>query len=228
MAKISKRLQAAKAKVDSNKVYPISEVVKLIKETSQVKFDATVEVHAKLGIDPKKGDQIIRATVVLPHGSGKILRIAAFVPTDKIKEAKTAGADIVGDENLIEEIKKTNKCDFDIAVTVSSMMKPLAAIARTLGQKGLMPNPKTGTIGENLTKMIGELKKGKVSYKNDDTANVHLAIGKVSLPEQSLIENFNTFLDSLKKNKPAGIKGTYIKSMFLASSMGPGVKVKTN
>ncbi len=226
--KISKRFKAIAAKVDNNKVYTIEEAVKLVKETSDVKFDASVEVHAKLGIDPKKGDQIVRDSVSLPHGTGKTLRVAAFVPADLAKEAKAAGADVVGDEDLIEEIKKTSKCDFDIAVTTPGFMKQLSVIARVLGQKGLMPNPKTGTIGEDVTKMISELKKGKVSYKNDNTANIHVVIGKVSFAENALEENFKVLLDSLKKAKPQAIKGTYLKSLTITSSMGPGIKVSVN
>lgn len=200
----------------------------LIKGVAQVKFDASVEVHAKLGIDPKKGDQIVRASVVLPHGTGKKVKVAAFVTEDKVKVAKEAGADLVGAETLIEEIKKTNKTDFDVAVTTPDMMPKLAVIAKILGQKGLMPNPKTGTIGPDLKKMITELKQGKVSYKNDDTSNIHLSIGKVSFEEKKLVENFQIFFDSLKKAKPQSIKGTYIKSLYLTSSMGPSIKLSIN
>jgi len=225
MSKLSKRLKEARAKIESNKTYPIEEALKLIKETSQVKFDASIEVHAHLGIDPKKGDQIIRGAIVLPHGTGKVLKIAAFVPEGKIKEAKQAGADLAGGDELINEIKKTGKCDFDLAVATPEIMKNLAVIARTLGQKGLMPNPKMGTIDSDLKKMIGELKKGKVSYKNDDTANVHLLIGKVSFGEKELLENFQTFFDALKKSKPQSAKGVFFKSIHLASSMGPSVKI---
>ena len=226
--KISKRLKTAKEKIDKNKVYSIAEAILLVKETSGLKFDASVEVHAKLGIDPKKGDQIVRDSVSLPHGTGKTIKIAAFVPADQAKAAKNAGADIVGDEDLIEEIKKTSKCDFDIAVTTPAFMKQLAVIARILGQKGLMPNPKTATISDDVAKMISELKKGKVSYKNDNTANVHVVIGKVSFAETALEENFKIFLDSLKKAKPQAIKGTYLKSLTLTSSMGPGIRVSAN
>jgi large subunit ribosomal protein L1 len=225
---MSKRLKEAKAKIENEKVYPIEEAIKLIKETSQVKFDASVEVHTRLGTDPKKGDQIVRDSVILPHGTGKSVKIAAFVPNDRIKEAKDAGADVVGDEEMIAEIKKSGKCDFDLAVTTPKMMKQLSVIARVLGQKGLMPNPKVGTINEDLKKMIGELKKGKIAYKNDTTANIHLIIGKVSFDDKALIENFETFLNSLKKNKPQSLKGTFIKSMTLSSSMGPGIKVSIN
>lgn len=225
MAKISKRLKEARSKIESDKKYPIKEAIKLVKETSIVKFDASVEVHANLGIDPKKGDQIVRASVVLPHGTGKTVKVAAFVPESRVKEAKSAGADMAGGEELIAEIKKTSKTDFDIAVTVPEMMPKLAVIAKILGQKGLMPNPKTDTIGTDLNKMIGELKKGRVSYKNDVNSNIHLTIGKVSFDETKLSENFETFMDSLKKTKPQSIKGTFIKSLFLCSSMGPSIKV---
>lgn len=228
MSKTSKRLKAAKAKIESDKIYGMEEAIKLVKETSAVKFDASVEVHARLGIDPKKGDQIVRDSVVMPHGTGKTVRVAAFVSEDRVKEAKSAGADLVGGEELIAEIKKTSKTDFDVAVTIPEMMPKLAVIAKVLGQKGLMPNPKTGTIGPDLTKMIGELKKGKVSYKNDATSNVHLTIGKVSFDEAKLLENFKAFLDSLKKAKPQSVKGTYIRSMFISSSMGPSIKVSIN
>jgi len=202
MAKIGKRLKEAKAKIESDKVYEISEAIKLAKETSKVKFDASLEVHARLGIDPKKGDQIIRGAVVLPHGTGKAIKIAAFVADDKAKDAKAAGADVIGNEDLIAQIKKTSKTDFDIAVATPDMMPKLAAIAKILGQKGLMPNPKAGTIGPDITKIIEELKKGKVAYKNDAQANVHVLIGKLSFDDAKLQENFTTFLDSLKKSKP--------------------------
>ncbi|MBT6691224.1 50S ribosomal protein L1 [Candidatus Parcubacteria bacterium] len=228
MAKTSKRLKEAQAKIDNEKKYTADEGIKLVKETSQVKFDASVEVHVRLGIDPKKGDQIVRNSVILPHGTGKTIKVAAFVPEDRAKEAKDAGADVVGSEELIESIKKTGKTDFDIAVTIPEMMKNLAVIAKILGQKGLMPNPKTGTIGPDLTKMIEELKKGKVSYKNDATANLHITIGKVSFEDKQLIENLEKFTDSLKKSKPQSLKGTFIKSLYLTSSMGPSIKIVVN
>ncbi len=228
MAKIGKRLKEAKAKIESDKVYEISEAIKLAKETSKVKFDASLEVHARLGIDPKKGDQIIRGAVVLPHGTGKAIKIAAFVADDKAKDAKAAGADVIGNEDLIAQIKKTSKTDFDIAVATPDMMPKLAAIAKILGQKGLMPNPKAGTIGPDITKIIEELKKGKVAYKNDAQANVHVLIGKLSFDDAKLQENFTTFLDSLKKSKPQSLKSTFIKNMSISSSMGPGIKVSIN
>jgi len=228
MAKLSKRFKEIITKIDKTKVYSPSEAIKLVKETGKLKFDASVEVHANLGIDPKKGDQIVRNSVALPHGTGKSIKVAAFVSDDKAKDAKEAGADLVGADDLIESIKKTNKTDFDIAVTTPDMMPKLAAIAKVLGQKGLMPNPKTGTIGPDIKKIIAELKKGKVSYKNDDTANVHISIGKLSFTDEALVENFQAFLESLKKSKPTTIKGTFIRSLHLSSSMGPSIKVSIN
>ncbi|PWB38466.1 MAG: 50S ribosomal protein L1 [Parcubacteria group bacterium] len=225
MAKTSKRMKNAKAKLEPGKLYKIDEAIKLVKETSTVKFDASVEVHANLGIDTKKGDQLVRGSVALPHGSGQIVRVAAFVPEALAKVAKEAGADLVGGDELIEEIKKTGKCDFDIAVTVPDMMKSMAGVARILGQKGLMPNPKTGTIGPDVKKMVSELKKGKISFKNDANANIHLTIGKVSFEDKVLLENFQAIFDALKKSKPSGVKGTFIKTMTITSSMGPGIKI---
>ena len=224
--KKSKRYKAVKAKVEANKTYNLAEAVKLVKETSEVKFDASVEVHVKLGIDPKKGDQVVRASVVMPHGTGRTKKIAAFVRPDKEKEAKEAGADVVGGKDLIEKIKKDGKCDFEIAVAVPEIMKDLSVIAKTLGQKGLMPNPKVGTVNSDVTKVIAEIKKGKADFKNDDTGNVHVMVGKVSFTEGQLKDNLAAFMEALKKVKPESLKGTYIKSVFLSSSMGPGIKVQ--
>jgi len=225
---ISKRLIQAKEKIENGKLYKISEAIELVKETSKVKFDASVEVHVKLNIDPKKSDQIIRGSVILPNGTGKKIRVVAFVLEDQIDQAKKFGADIAGSDDLINKIKKTNKTDFDIAVTTPDMMKNLSVIARILGQKGLMPNIKTGTISSNLEKMIGELKKGKITYKNDDTANIHVIIGKVSFESKLLVENFNIFIEALKKTKPGTLKGSFIKNMTITSSMGPGIKIEFN
>lgn len=226
MSKTSKRFKEAKAKVDRNKLYPLAEAVKLAKETSTVKFDASVEAHLRLGIDPKKTDQAVRSSFVLPHGSGKIKKIAAFVTLDKEKDAQAAGADIVGGKDLIEKIKKDGKCDFEIAIAMPEIMKDLAVIAKTLGQKGLMPNPKTGTVTPDVKRAIEEIKKGKVDFKSDDTGNVHLMAGKVSFTEIQLKENIQAFLDAVKKVKPDSIKGTYLVSMVICSSMGPAIKVE--
>lgn len=217
-----------KALVDPKKVYSIDEAVALVKKTGTVKFDATVEVHANLGIDPAKSDQTIRATVALPHGTGKTKTIAAFVGSNDEKAAKEAGADFVYNEEDIKKIKDTGKIDFEIAVATMEMMPKLAVAAKVLGPKGLMPNPKTETVGTDVKKMITELKKGKATFKNDDTKNVHQAIGKVSMTEAQIKENLQAFLEALRRVKPASVKGTYIKSLFLTTSMGPSIKLDTN
>jgi large subunit ribosomal protein L1 len=228
MAKLNKRMAAANAKIDKNKVYGLDEAIKLVKETSGVKFDASIEVHANLGIDPKKGDQQIRSTVVLPHGIGKTKKIAVFASSDKEKEAKESGADVIYMEEDIKRLKDSGKIDFEIAVTTPDMMPKMAAVAKVLGPKGLMPNPKTETVGPNLKKMVEELKKGKITFKNDDTANIHQLVGKVSFGESQLKDNISTFLEALKKAKPNSSKGTYIKNLVLCSTMGPAIKISEN
>ena len=222
---MSKRMDAIRAKVDKTKVYSLDEAIKLLAETSSVKFDATVEVHANLGINTKKSEQQIRATVVLPHGTGKTKTVAAFVSADKEKEAKEAGADFVFGEEEIKKIKDTGKIPFEIAITTPDMMPKLASIAKVLGPKGLMPNPKTETVGPNIKKMIEDLKKGKITFKNDDTGNVHQAVGKLSFGDEKLKENITIFLEALKKAKPATAKGVFLKSLTLCSSMGPAIKI---
>jgi len=224
---MSKRMTDLANKVDSNKVYTLEEAIKLVKETSTVKFDASVEVHARLGIDPKKGDQQIRSTVALPHGTGKTKVIAAFVGPNDEKAAKDAGADFVLGEQEIKKIKDTGKVEFEIAVATPEMMPKIAVAAKVLGPKGLMPNPKTETVGKDVAKMIGELKKGKAAFKNDDTANVHQAVGKVSFTEEQLKENIEAFLSVLRQIKPQSMKGIYIKALYITSAMGPSVRVTT-
>lgn len=218
-------MQAAEAKVDKNKIYSVDEAINLVKETSSVKFDAGVEIHVKLGIDPKKSEQQIRTTVVLPNGSGKTKKVAAFVSSDKEKEAKEAGADVIYGEEEINKLKTSGKIDFDVAVTTPDMMPKMAAVAKILGPKGLMPNPKTETVGPNLKKMIEELKRGKLTFKNDDTGNVHIQIGKVSFPEQKLKENYLALMEALNKAKPGTMKGVFIKNLVICSSMGPAIKI---
>jgi len=216
-----------KIESDRLKAYPIEEALELTKKLSKTKFDASVELHFRLGIDPKKGDQQIRTAVSLPHGTGKTIKVAAFVSSDKEKEVKAAGADIVGGDDLIAEIKKTEKTDFQVAVAEPAMMKNLAQIAKILGTRGLMPSTKNETVSADPAKAVAELKKGKVSFKNDDTGNIHVVIGKTSFDGKKLLENFETILDSIKKAKPAKAKGVYIKNISVTSSMGPGIKVST-
>jgi large subunit ribosomal protein L1 len=225
---MSKRMSDLNTKVKKNLVYTWDDALKLAKETSKVKFDASVELHINLGIDPKKGDQQIRSTVVLPHGTGKSKKIAAFVSPEKEKDAKEAGADLVCGEDEIKKIKETEKVDFDIAVTTPDMMPKLASIAKVLGPKGLMPNPKTDTVGPNIKKIIEELKKGKITFKNDDTGNVHVSIGKVSFSEAQLKENLTAFMEALKKTKPSSSKGTFMKNIVVQSTMGPAIKISDN
>ena len=222
---MSKRMTALRAKVEKNKSYSLDEAVKLLTDTSGVKFDATVEIHANLGINTKKTEQQVRATVALPHGTGKVKTVAAFVTADKEKEPKEAGADFVYGEEEIKKIKDTGKIPFEIAITTPDMMPKLASIAKILGPKGLMPNPKSDTVGPNIKKMIDELKKGKITFKNDDTGNVHQAVGKISFGEDHLKENIKVFLEALNKAKPATAKGTFLKSVTICSAMGPAIRI---
>jgi large subunit ribosomal protein L1 len=214
-----------KVEFDKTKAHTIEEAIELTKKLSKTKFDASVEIHFRLGVDPRKGDQQVRTAVNLPHGTGKTVKVAAFVSQGKEKEVKEAGADYVGGEELIAEIKKTEKTDFQVAVAEPAMMKSLAPIAKILGTRGLMPSPKNDTVTVNPAKTVAELKKGKVSFKNDDTGNVHTAIGKVSFDSKQLLENYQTLLEAIKKAKPSSSKGVYIKNIAISSSMGPGIKV---
>jgi len=213
---------------DKNKTYTVKEAIEIVKKISTAKFDASVEIHAKLGINTKKSDQQIRGAVNLPHGTGKTIKIAAFVTPENEKAAKEAGADFVGGEELIAEIKKTEKTDFQVAVAEPAIMKNLAVIAKILGTRGLMPSPKNETVTPNFVKAITELKKGKVSFKNDDTGNLHAMIGKISFDDKKLIENFQTFIDAVRKMKPSSAKGTFIQGVVIASSMSPSVKVSVS
>lgn len=219
---MSKRMTAA-ATVVGKQSYSIADAVAMVKKNATAKFDETVEMHMALGIDPKQGDQQIRATVTLPHGTGKTKRVIAFVDANNEAAAKAAGADIVGTEETIDEIAKTGKIDFDVAVAVPLMMPKLAKAAKVLGPRGLMPNPKTDTVGPNIAKIIEEQKGGKVAFKNDNTSNVHMILGKASFDADKLAENVAMAVDAIKKVKPASSKGIYIKSATLTSTMGPAV-----
>lgn len=223
--KRSKRYKNGQEKIDRDKEYNLEEALKLAKETAPVKFDASLELHLKLGIDSKKSNQQVRGTVVLPHGTGKTKKIAVFVSPAKEKEAKQAGADIIGDAEFIKQIKDTKKCDFDVAVAEPAVMKNLAPVAKILGQKGLMPNPKTETVTPDVKTAIEELKKGKITFRADDGGSVHQMIGKVSFEDKKLLENINTFMEAIKKARPDDSKGTYIHNVVISASMGPGIKV---
>ncbi len=222
----SRRYQEIKKKLDLKKEYSLDEAIDFIKENKAAKFDESIEIHLNLGIDPKKAEQNIRGNVILPYGEFSSKKIVAFVEPEKEKEAKDAGADIVGGKELIERIKETKKIDFDIVVATPKMMKELTQIAKILGPKGLMPSPKTGTLTENIKGAILELKKGKISFKNDEGGNIHQVVGKVSWDKEKIIANIKTFLDALRKTRPPKIKGNFIKSMTICSTMGPGIKFK--
>lgn len=222
----SKRYAALKAAIDPKKTYAADEAVELVKKGATTKFDSAIELHVRLGIDPKKSDQQVRATVALPHGTGKTKKVAVFVANaEKEKEAKDAGADIVGGEELIAQIAKTGKYDFEIAVATPDMMPKMAKVAKILGPKGLMPSPKNETVTTNIAKTVGELRKGRVAFKADDTGNIHQIIGKASFSNEHLIENFTALMDAIRRAKPPSSKGTYLEGVTLTSTMGPAVKV---
>lgn len=227
--KHGKKYRAALEKIDRDKIYPLEEAVKIIKENKIAKFDESVEVHIKTGVDPKKGDQQVRGTVDLPHGTGKSKKIAVITST-KAKEAKEAGADIIGGEEMIEKIKSgkifTGKENFDILVATPEMMPRLAPVAKILGPKGLMPNPKTETVTTKIKETVEALKKGKAAFKNDDSGNIHQVVGKISFEENKLIENIKTLIDSVHKAKPAGLKGKLISNITVCSTMGAGIKTR--
>ncbi len=224
MKKHGKKYEAAK-KLVTEKEYSISDAVALLKKTSPVKFDASCEVHICLGIDTAKGDQMVRSSVVLPNGTGKKVRVVAFVNDNQVKDAKEAGAVEAGGDDLVEKISQ-GWLDFDTAVAVPDMMKKLGKIAKTLGQKGLMPNPKAGTVTPDPVKVIKELNKGKIEFRADKFGITHNTFGKVSFTEEQLAENLKEYIRAVTEVKPASVKGTYIKNISVATTMGPGMKIK--
>lgn len=223
---MGKRYVNAAKEVDANKVYDVKEALALAKKTATTKFVGNIEVHVRLGIDPKQTAQTLRATVTLPHGTGKTKRIAAFVTPAKEKEAQDAGAVIVGGEELVKKIKETEKLDFDIAIAEPAMMAKMAAIAKIMGPKGLMPNPKTGTVTADIGKAVKEFAAGKLEFKNDDSGNVHMILGKSNFSDEQILANYESFMDALRSAKPAGLKKEYIQSVSLNATMGPGIKIK--
>lgn len=224
MAKRGKRYQEALKLVDKTKAYDIKEAVALLKQTAKAKFDETVEVAFRLGVDPKKADQQIRGAMVLPHGTGKTQRVLVFAKGEKAKEAEAAGADYVGDAEYINKIND-GWFDFDVVVATPDMMAEVGKLGRVLGPKGLMPNPKTGTVTFDVEKAVKEIKAGKVEYRVDKSANIHVPIGKISFEDDKLVENFIAITEQIIKVKPQAAKGTYMKNVTITSTMGPGIKV---
>ena len=228
MAKHGKKYREALAKVDRTKKYNFEEAVKLALETASAKFDETVEVAVKLGVDPRHADQMVRGSVVLPHGTGKTARVLVFAKGDKAKEALEAGADYVGDEDLIEKIQKENWLEFDKVIATPDMMPAVSKVGKILGPRGLMPSSKTGTVTFDVAKAVKDIKAGKVDFKVDRGAVVHVPVGKVSFGEKKLLENMAAFFEALLKAKPSAAKGQYIRSVAISTTMGPGIKVDPN
>lgn len=223
MARHSKRFIEAQKLIDGTMTYSPEQAVDLVKKTSTVKFDAGVEIHLRLGIDPKKADQIVRGSVSLPHGTGKTKRVAVFAEGKDAEAATKAGADLVGGPELIKQIKEKGTTDFEVAIAHPTMMRHLGQIAKLLGPKGLMPNPKNDTVTPNVAKAVKDLQGGKVTFRNDETGNIHQLIGRASFDAKPLQENLTAFLDAVKRARPQATKGTYILSATLTSSMGPGI-----
>jgi len=222
--KRSKAYRAAAEKLDLDNLYTPLEAVRLAKQTSVTSYDGTVEVALRLGVDPRKADQMVRGTVNLPHGTGKTARVIVFATGEKAAEATAAGADEVGGDDLIEKIQK-GFLDFDAAVATPDQMGKVGKIARILGPRGLMPNPKTGTVTADVTKAVNDIKGGKVNFRVDKQANLHLVIGKVSFDEKQLVENYGAALDEVTRAKPASSKGTYLRKVAVSTTMGPGIPV---
>ena len=227
MAKKSKRYQEAAKLIEKGKAYSIEEAVALVKETSKVKFDAAVDVAFRLGVDPRQADQQLRGALVLPNGTGKTKKVLVVTEGPKAQEAKDAGADVVGGKEILEDIKK-GWLDFEVMIATPDMMAELGKLGRILGPKGLMPNPKTGTVTTDVAKAVSDAKAGRVEYRTDSFGNIHTIIGKVSFTEEDLLANLNAVVNQIIKIKPATVKGDYIKNISISSTMGPGIKIQIN
>ena len=223
--KRSKKYVEAASKVEKNKLYTVEEAASLVKETSVTKFDASVELAMNLNLDTKKADQQLRGAIVLPNGTGKSARVLVLAKGDAAKKAKEAGAEYVGDADMIEKIEKENWFDFDVIIATPDMMPALGKIGKVLGPKGLMPNPKTGTVTMDTAKAVTETKKGRVEYRTDSFGIVHVLVGKASFDTKALVENINAFISIIVKSKPTTVKGDYIKSISVSTTMGPGIKI---
>ena len=226
MKKGKRYVEAAKL-IEKSSVYDLEEAVSLVKKSASAKFDETIEAHFRLGVDGRHADQQVRGAVVLPHGTGKTVKVLVFAKGDKVDEALAAGADYAGGDELVPKIQNDGWLDFDVVVATPDMMGVVGRLGRVLGPKGLMPNPKAGTVTMDVTKAINEIKAGKIEYRLDKTNIVHVPVGKVSFTEEQLADNFQAIMDAIVKAKPSSLKGTYLKNITLASTMGPGVKVNT-
>ena len=227
MKKGKKYLEAV-SKVDKTRVYTLDEAVKLVKETSVSKFDGSVEIAMRLNLDTRKSDQQLRGAIDLPNGTGKEKKVLVIAKGDNAKAAKEAGADYVGDTDMLEKIEKENWLDFDVMIATPDMMPLLGKLGKVLGPKGLMPNPKTGTVTTDVKKAVSDVKKGRVEYKTDSYGNVHALVGKVSFTEEALMENIKAFVAVILKSKPSVVKGVYVKNVALSTTMGPGIKLDIN
>jgi len=227
MRKHGKKYTAARAQVTSDRNYTIEEAVPLVQKVKFAKFDETIELSLRLGVDPKHADQMVRGTVVLPHGLGKSKRVLAIAGGEKQKEAEEAGADVVGGEELVEKVMK-GEIDFEAAVATPDMMAAVGKAGRVLGPRGLMPNPKTGTVTNDIAKAVQDIKGGKIEYKTDRTGNVHAIIGKKSFSEQQLLQNYLAVVDEILRAKPSAAKGTYVKTAAISTTMGPGIRLDTH